>query len=130
MTSEEVQIKSDCQVGVELELAMGMQYRGRSTSYNNLYKGRRDSIDNRVCYNCSKPEHVMQNCCQFNRRPDSKQQHNNNGKSFVQNKHSKHHLNKVTNVSTDNNNESEEEEKRLPLRMVRQKQKLPAEDNC
>ena len=59
MASEEVQIKSDRQVGVEPELAMSMQYRGRSTSYNNLYKGRRDSIDNRVYYNCGKPEHVM-----------------------------------------------------------------------
>ena len=109
---------------------MGMQYRGRSTGYNNSYKGRRDFIDDKVCYNCGKLRHVMQNCCQFNRRPDSKQQHDNNEKLFVQNKHSKHHLNKVANVSTDNNNESEEEGKRLSLRMTRQKQKLPAEDNC
>ena len=33
-------------------------------------------------------------------------------------------------MSTDNNNESEEEGKKLSLRMIRQKQKLPAEDNC
>ena len=109
---------------------MDMQYRGRSTGYNNLYKGRRDSIDNRVCYNCSKLRHVMWNCCQSNRRPNLKQQHNDNRKSFVQNKHPKHHLNKVANVSTDDNNESEEEGKRLLLRIIRQKQKLPAEDNC
>ena len=83
MTSKKVQIKSDCQVDVELELAMSMQYRGRSTGYNNLYKGRRDFINDRVCDNCSKPEHVMQNCHQFNRRPDSKQQHDDNRKLFV-----------------------------------------------
>ena len=72
----------------------------------------------------------MQDCCQFNRRPDSKQQLDNNAKPFIQNKHLKNYINKVTNVSTDNNNESEEEGKRLPLRMIRQKQKLSAEDNC
>ena len=33
-------------------------------------------------------------------------------------------------MSTDNNDESEEEGKKLSLRMARQKQKLPAEDNC
>ncbi|KAA6409266.1 MAG: hypothetical protein FRX48_06819 [Lasallia pustulata] len=47
---------------------------------------------------------------------------------FVQNKHPKHRLNKVANVSTDDDDESEEEGKKLPLRMA--KQKLPAEDNC
>ena len=83
MASEEVQIKSDHQVGVELELVMGMQYRGRSTSHNNLYKGRRDFIDDRVCYNCGKLRHIMWNCCQSNRRPDSKQQHDDNRKPFV-----------------------------------------------
>ena len=46
------------------------------------------------------------------------------------NKHPKHCLNKVANVSTDNNDESKEEGKKLPLRMARQKQMLPAEDNC
>ena len=72
----------------------------------------------------------MQDCHQFNRRPDSKQQLDNNAKLFIQNKHLKNHINKVTNVSTDNNNESEKEGKKLSLRMTRQKQKLPAEDNC
>ena len=72
----------------------------------------------------------MQDCCQPNRRLDSKQQLDNNAKLFVQNKHLKNHLNKVTNMSSDNNNESEEEGTRLPLRMARQKQKLPAENNC
>ena len=72
----------------------------------------------------------MQDCCQSNRRPDLKQQLDNNAKLFVQNKCLKNHLNKVTNVSSDNNNESKEEETRLSLRMTRQKQKLPAENNC
>ena len=51
---------------------MNMQYRGRLTGYNNLYKERRDFINDRVCYNCDKLRHVMQNCCQSNRRPDLK----------------------------------------------------------
>ena len=72
----------------------------------------------------------MQDCRQLNRRPDSKQQLDNNAKLFVQNKRPKNRLNKVTNVSSDDDNESEEEGTRLPLRMARQKQKLPAENNC
>ena len=72
----------------------------------------------------------MQDCCQFNRRPDSKQWLDNNAKPFIQNKCLKNHINKVTNVSTDDNNKSEEEGKKLSLRMIRQKQKLSAEDNC
>ena len=72
----------------------------------------------------------MQDCCQPNRRPDSKQQLDNNAKLFIQNKCPKNCLNKVTNVSSNNNNESEKEETRLLLRMARQKQKLPAENNC
>ena len=72
----------------------------------------------------------MQDCCQLNRRPDLKQQLDNNAKLFIQNKRPKNHLNKVTNVSFKNNNKSEEEGTRLSLRMTRQKQKLPAENNC
>ena len=73
LMSEEVQINSDRLVNVEPELVMGMQYRGRSGGQNNLYKTRRGYDDNRVCYNCEKPGHLMQDCCQPNRRPDSKQ---------------------------------------------------------
>ena len=58
MASEEVRINSDCQVGVEPELAMGMQHRGKSSSHNNLYKGRKGLDDNRVCYNCGKSGHI------------------------------------------------------------------------
>ena len=72
----------------------------------------------------------MQDCCQLNRRPDSKQQLDNNAKLIIQNKCFKNCLNKITNVSSDNNNESEKEGTRLLLRMARQKQKLPAENNC
>ncbi|SLM33337.1 hypothetical protein LPUS_01809 [Lasallia pustulata] len=97
MASEEVRINSDRQVGVEPELAMGMQNRGRPMAHNSLYEGRRGLGDDRI-------------------RP------------FIQNKHPKHRLNKVANVSTDDDDESEEEGKKLPLRMA--KQKLPAEDNC
>ncbi|SLM39420.1 Zinc finger, CCHC-type [Lasallia pustulata] len=128
MASEEVRINSDRQVGVEPELAMGMQNRGRPMAHNSSYEGRRGLGDDRMCYNCGKPGYIMQNCRQSNRRPDSKRQHDDNGRPFVQNKHPKHRLNKVANVSTDDDNESEEEGKKLPLRMA--KQKLPAEDNC
>ena len=109
---------------------MGMQYRRRSGGQNNLYKIRRGYNDDRVYYNCRKPKHLMQDCCQPNRRPDLKQQLDNNAKLFIQNKHLKNCLNKVTNVSFNNNNESEKEGTRLSLRMARQKQKLPAENNC
>ncbi|SLM38755.1 hypothetical protein LPUS_09079 [Lasallia pustulata] len=51
MASEEVQINSDRQVGVEPELAMGMQNRGRPMAYNSLYEGRRGRGDDRICYN-------------------------------------------------------------------------------
>ena len=130
MASEEVQINSDRQVGVKPELAMGMQYRGRPSGHNNSHKGRKGLDDNRVCYSCGKPGHIARNCCQSNRRPDSKQQYGDNRKLFIQNKHPRHRLNKVTNVSTNDNDKSEMEGKKLPLRMARQKQKLPAEDNC
>ncbi|SLM36104.1 hypothetical protein LPUS_05544 [Lasallia pustulata] len=128
MASEEVPINSDRQVGVEPELAMGMQNRGRPMAHNSSYKGRRGRGDDRMCYNYGKPGHVMRNSRQSNGRPDSKRQHDDNRRPFVQNKHLKHPLNKVANVSTDDNDESEEEGKKLPLRMA--KQKLPAEDNC
>ena len=72
----------------------------------------------------------MQDCCQLNKRPDSKQQLDNNAKLFICNKCLKNCLNKVTNVSFNNNNESKKEGTRLLLRMIRQKQKLPAENNC
>ena len=72
LASEEVQINSDRLVGVEPELAMGMQYRGRPGGRNNLYKTRRGHDDDRVCYNCGKRGHLMRDCRQPNRRPDSK----------------------------------------------------------
>ena len=72
MASEEVRINSDRQVGVEPELAMGMQNRGRPMAHNSSYEGRRGRGDDRMCYNCGKPGHVMRNCCQSNGRPDSK----------------------------------------------------------
>ena len=128
--SEEVQINSDHLVGVEPELVMGMQYRGRPGGQNNLYKTRRGHNNDRIYYNCRKSGHLMQDCCQSNRRPDLKQQLDDNAKLFVQNKCLKNCINKVTNVSINDNNESEEEGKKLLLRMARQKQKLPAEDNC
>ena len=59
LASEEVQINSDRQVRFELELAMGMQHRGRPTGHNSSYKGMRVFEDNRVCYNCGKSGHVM-----------------------------------------------------------------------
>ena len=95
-----------------------------------MYKTRRGHDDDRVCYNCRKSEHLMWDCCQPSRRPDSEQQLDDNAKPFIQNKCLKNCLNKVTNVSFNNNNESEEEGTRLLLRMARQKQKLPAENSC
>ena len=95
-----------------------------------MYKTRRGHDNDRVCYNCEKPEHLMQDCHQLNRRPDLKQQLDDNAKPFVQNKRLKNHLNKITNMSFNDDNKSEEEGTRLSLRMARQKQKLSAENNC
>ena len=83
LASEEVQINSDCLVGVEPELAMGMQYKGRPAGQNSLYETRKGHDDDRVCYNCGKPGHLMRDCSQSNRRPDSKRQHDDNAKLFV-----------------------------------------------